>query len=112
MVVHVAVVERHVLLLQVDAVGDQALEHLALRAEELAEVGHRVLHVVDAVERVRACLPGDVVLERVDGVVELFQGRKGGVDQHVDDEVGEEGRQAFGQLGALLDPALKVVYLW
>src|SRR4029077_3666956 len=37
-VVHVAVVEGHVLLLQVDAVGDERLENIALGAEQPAEL--------------------------------------------------------------------------
>src|SRR5207237_5194920 len=45
------------------------------------------------------------------GVVELLQGWKGGIDQHVDDEVSQEAWHSLRQLWALRDPALKVVDL-
>ena len=108
MVVDVAVVERHVLLLQVNAVRDQPLEKIALGAEEAPQLGHRVLQVVDAVERVAARLLGDVVLQPVDDVVELFEHRERGVDQDVDDHVGQEGGLRLGELGILVYALLQL----
>ena len=111
MVVDVAVVERHVLLLQVDAVRDQSLEDVALRAQEPAQLGDRVLQVVDACELLLRGLLGDLILERVDLVVQLVQHWKRSVDEEIDREVGQEGRLAVRQLGALVDPFLELFEL-
>src|SRR5207237_1803337 len=51
-VVDVAVVQRHVLLLQVDAVRDECLEDVSLRTKKPAELRDRGLQVLDALERI------------------------------------------------------------
>src|SRR6267143_1297321 len=103
-VVDVAVVQRHVRLLQVDAVRDQGLEDVALRAKESAQFRDAVFQVIDALERLLCGLLGDLVFQLVHLVIELLQDRKGGVDEGVDGEVGEEGRLAVRQVRALVDP--------
>ena len=105
-VVDVAVIEGHVLLLQVDAVRDEGLEDVALRAEKPAQLRDRVLQMVDALERILGGLLGDLVLQDIDLVIELFEHRKRRVDERVDGEVGEERGLAVSEVRALVNSFL------
>src|SRR6266566_6300649 len=91
-----------------DSVRYEPLEHVALRAQETSELGHLVLEVIDAVERLFAGLQSDVVLQLVDYFVEPLEDREGRVDQGVDHEVGQERGLSFGQLRALCDALVEL----
>src|SRR6266568_6862571 len=89
----------------------ELLKDVALRTQKPPQLADRVLEVVDAGERFPARLLRDLVLQRVDDVVELVENRKRRVDNGVDREVGEKGRLAVRELGALLDAFLELFEL-
>src|SRR5207253_9790083 len=89
----------------------KAQKYIPIRAEEDPKLSVVELKLVDPSESLGIRLPKDVVFELVDEVVELFQHGEGSVDERIDHEVGDEGRLAMSQLGALVNSVLEVLQL-
>jgi hypothetical protein len=106
-VVHVAVIRHQVRADELEFTARKMPEHLALRADDLAQVEHLLLHLHDLVERAVRGFLEDVLLEFRDlerqfleGGFVVFDHR---IEQRVRDAVGRARHEAAALHAAVLD---------
>src|ERR1700694_744761 len=82
-VVNVAPVKGQLLAVDVNRVGDEALEKVALRADELTELDNLVLELVYLAQQLRRRVFQDFVFESVDALVKALEQREQRIDEIV-----------------------------